>query len=337
MKREIWLDYVRAFACVLVTLGHLANSFIDAQIVTDTRFLAAFVQVIYHFHVYIFFFCSGYLFQARFCKTDAKLLWHKKAIRSLDFAVPYVVFSFVTYAIKIVLSSNVNTPVEESFFNTLLNHPINQMWYLYAAIFITFLTPVCRTKKSMLLVLALSIIGKGISMIPALRIHRLIGYLLQNEIWYVLGMLFFTRRNVVKNAYLAGLAIPFVILCYAELQFGISHPIGDFVMTLTGILASVGFFRMLSSARQKESIICHYLSKYMLQIYLLHTICAAGIRIVLIKMGITAILPHLVFGLVFSFVIPILMAYIAEKMVYLNFFFFPSKTWRMLRVRKSLS
>ena len=336
MNRESWLDYVRAFACVLVTLGHLANSFIDAQIVTDTRFLSAFVQVIYHFHVYIFFFCSGYLFQARFCMTDTRALWRKRVIRSIDFAIPYVVFSFVTYAIKIVMGSDVNTPVEEPFFDILLNHPINQMWYLYAAIFITLLTPVCRTKKSLFLMLALSIVGKVISMIPTFRVHRLIGYLLQNEIWYVLGMLFFAKKNVIKDAYLAFLSIPFVILCYAELQFKISHPIGDVTMTLTGVLATVGFFRMLSSVRPKEFAICHYLSKYMLQIYLLHTICAAGIRIILIKLGITAIFPHLIFGLIFSFIIPIFMAYIANKTVYLNFVFFPSKTWAAIRARNTL-
>jgi len=334
VNREIWLDYIRAFACALVTLGHLANSFIDAQIVTDTGFLSAFVQIIYHFHVYIFFFCSGYLFQAHSHQVDNKTIWRKKAARSLDFAVPYVVFSFITYAIKVMLGSNVNTPVEESFFSTLLNHPINQMWYLDAALFITILTPIIRTKKTMILVLLVSVVGKAVSMIPTLRVHRLVGYLLQNEIWYVLGMIFYIKKSAVKDVYLTALAIPFWILCYAELIFGVSYPLGDFLMTLTGIMASVGFFRMLSCKHPKKSAACYYISRYMLQIYLLHTICAAGIRIVLMKLGVTSILPHVLFGLVFSFAVPLFAAYIAEKTVYLNFFFFPSKTWKVLCAKK---
>ena len=129
--REIWLDYLRAFACILVTLGHLLMSFQDAHIIQQGKAVSLFVELIYCFHVHIFFFCSGYLFQSRTHKSLKEIRTYKIE-RSINYLILYVVFSGITYAIKLVFSSDVNTAVEYTFFDTLLKHPINQMWYLYA-------------------------------------------------------------------------------------------------------------------------------------------------------------------------------------------------------------
>ena len=74
----------------------------------------------------------------------------------------------------------------------------------------------------------------------------------------------------------------------------------------------------------------HYIAKYILQIYLLHSISAAGIRILLFNAGITHIRPHFVLGVVFSFVIPILCAMIAKRIPCLNIVFFPVQTVKIL-------
>jgi fucose 4-O-acetylase-like acetyltransferase len=39
MKREEWIDYARALACMLVALGHLVMSFEDANIVSGNFFV----------------------------------------------------------------------------------------------------------------------------------------------------------------------------------------------------------------------------------------------------------------------------------------------------------
>ena len=54
--REPWLDYLRAFACILVALGHLLMSFQDAHIIQKGWPASIFIELIYCFHVYIFFF-----------------------------------------------------------------------------------------------------------------------------------------------------------------------------------------------------------------------------------------------------------------------------------------
>ena len=77
MKRELWLDYSRAFACILVAVGHLLMSFKDAGIISENIFVDFLISFIYLFHVYVFFFCSGYLFQKSFEKQKTKKEYRK--------------------------------------------------------------------------------------------------------------------------------------------------------------------------------------------------------------------------------------------------------------------
>ena len=147
-EREVWVDYLRAFACVLVALGHLFMSFQESSI-RDTLFISYIVDTIYHFHVYIFFFCSGYLVQKSFQQhADCSQFVKYKLIRCLDFMIVYVLFSGVTFAIKLLMAGDVNTPVEYTFIETLVKHPINQMWYMYAISIITLCTPALKEQTA---------------------------------------------------------------------------------------------------------------------------------------------------------------------------------------------
>jgi len=126
------------------------------------------------------------------------------------------------------------------------------------------------------------------------------------------------------------LAFLFGMLSVLEYAYDISHVGLDTVLTFTGIVASAELFRLATRDKDKMTFIWKLLSKYMLQIYLLHTICAAGIRIILLKLGMTSFLIHFLMGTIFSFAIPIACALIAERIKGLNIVFFPSKTIREL-------
>ena len=63
-------------------------------------------------------------------------------------------------------------------------------------------------------------------------------------------------------------------------------------------------------------------------IFLMHTIFAAGLRSVLLKMGIDSAMIHFVGGLTISVVGPIIVAYIMKKTVFLEFFLYPDKFMR---------
>ena len=327
-NRESWLDYLRAFACILVTLGHLLMSFQDANLIQQGKAVSIFVELIYCFHVYIFFFCSGYLFQGKTHKSSKEIHTYKIE-RSINYLILYVVFSGATYAIKSVFSSDVNTDVEYTFFDTLLKYPISQMWYLYAiGVIYLFAYPI-QAKKTENVVVGIVLLIKVLAIWnPA--IHVPVNYLFQNMIWFVMGQVFAYRKIKLNKSISLTSAVLFVIIFVIRSVFIVGSDLLKVMLTFLGIVASAGVVICLTKNMATITGPLKYISKYMLQIYLLHTICASGIRIILLKAGITHIAPHFIFGIVFSFIIPIICAMVAERIKFLNFFFFPTKSIKCL-------
>lgn len=324
-KRKCWLDYLRAFACILVTIGHLLMSFQDANIIREELIVPTFIGFIYCFHVYIFF-CSGYLFQTNKPKTP----WVRME-KCVNFLLLYILFTGITYIMKTVFSSAVNSSIEHSFLETLLQYPINQMWYLYAMSIIFLFAKFIYSEKTAYTTLGIALIMKIISisgvawLIPVPFI-----YLFQNMIWFVVGQLFAYKQIVLKKGATVILSLLLFALFTYKIVYDLDSALLNEVLTLCGLGASIGVVYSLTSNRTVTAGMWKYLAKYMLQIYLLHTICAAGIRTVLFKFGISHVLPHMVMGLVFSFAVPILCAMIAERVWCLNIFFFPVKTIKKL-------
>lgn len=332
-KREIWLDYLRAFACILVSLGHLFMSFQESAI-KDSTLIACFVQTIYHFHVYIFFFCSGYLFQKSFTKyTVKRTYFSKKAVKCLDYIIVYILFSGVTYFIKAILSTDVNSPIEHTFLEVLLKNPINQMWYMYAIAIVTLCTPVIRTDRVCAIALLIALCLKIVICIPSCAeiIPIPLNFLFANQIWFLLGGIWEYKRVNLNKWRAISFAVFFFAMSVVEYAYDISHNALSAVLTFTGVVASAELFRWATKDKEKMSLIWKLISKYMLQIYLLHTICAAGIRIILLRLGIMNFIIHLVMGILFSFAVPIVCAAVAERTKILNIVFYPTKTVRKLK------
>lgn len=331
-EREIWLDYLRVFACILVSMGHLFMSFQEANI-KNSLLISYGIQVIYHFHVYIFFFCSGYLFQksAQLC-TQWLGYAKSKLIRCLDFLIVYILFSAITFGIKIVLSGDVNSPIEHTLLDTLLRYPINQMWYMYAICVITLCTPMPRAEWKLKIVIFVSIVLKGIMCIPACSkgIPVPLTYLFDNQIWYVMGMLWAYKRVVLKKWVTVVFTVIFIAVSSVEFFLNIENNFLDALLTFTGLAASAGWFCTIAANRKKVPLVWGAIAKYMLQIYLLHTIFAAGIRIILLRIGITSFWVHLPMGIIFSIVVPIVCGVVADRTQILNIVFYPSKTIKKL-------
>ena len=94
-----------------------------------------------------------------------------------------------------------------------------------------------------------------------------------------------------------------------------------------GILAcfAVILFCLYICKDNKPNSIMKFLSKYTMPVFLMHTIFAAPIRIILMKIGINNALVHIVLGLFISFAGPIIAAYIMGKIKYLDFLLYPTK------------
>ena len=101
-------------------------------------------------------------------------------------------------------------------------------------------------------------------------------------------------------------------------------------MQIFGILASIMFISLLQNIKLISRFLL-FINKYSLQIYLLHTIFTAGIRIILLRLSIHNWVLHVIIGTVCGIVFSVLTAIIASKVKFFNFFFFPTK---YLKLRK---
>ena len=68
-----------------------------------------------------------------------------------------------------------------------------------------------------------------------------------------------------------------------------------------------------------------FLAKYTMPIFLMHTLFAAPLRSILMKIGIENAVIHVVLGLGISFAGPIIAAWIMKKTKWLEFFLYPNK------------
>lgn len=79
-NREVWIDYIKVFACILVVLGHFFQSMVKASILPDNGLYQWFDTTIYYFQVPLFFICSGYLYQKYSC-VDSIGAWKNNVIK----------------------------------------------------------------------------------------------------------------------------------------------------------------------------------------------------------------------------------------------------------------
>lgn len=313
----IWIDNIKVIACVLVALGHFMQSMVSAELIENSGLCKWFVQTVYYFHVELFFICSGFLYQ-KYTVTSS-LSDHIRNIfkKFLNLGIPYFMFSIVTWLLKTVFSGSVNTEVGGLFYS-LFVHPLSPYWYLFALFFIYALTPTFRSEKCLVVWTLVMFLVK----IFINSNQYSVSIILENWIWFLLGMLICKidfQSIVMSIPKLIGIGSLLVfLLCSVGTYLG--HVDIEVVSFLLGALACYALLIMSIQLSTRRS----WLAPYTMGIYLMHTIFAAGIRSVLLKLGIVTPVIHIPAGLVVSFLGPCVAVQIMMR-TKLDFLIKPSK------------
>ena len=321
--REKWVDDVKVMACILVVLGHFFQSMTKANILAENDLYEWFNTTIYYFHVPLFFICSGYLYQ-NYSKVNSVGSWCKNmAKKALALGVPYATFTTATWVLKKVFSSSVNDQIG-GLCDTLLLHPTAPYWYLYALFFIFLVTPTFSSVKATVVGLIVALAAKALILTGGGYSVYAVSTVLSNEIWFVLGMSIYTFNVQLKGRKVQGtiLGLLFVILSVVVYAAGISGGAISFIM---GLLACVAVILMVTDFEEKLGRGMDFLAKYTMPIFLMHTLFAASLRSVLLKVGVTNAVAHVVLGLGISFAGPIIATWIMKKSKWLEFFLYPNK------------
>ena len=320
--REKWVDDVKVIACILVVLGHFFQSMTKANILPENNLYGWFNTTIYYFHVPLFFICSGYLYQ-KYGKVNSVGSWCKNvAKKALALGVPYATFTTATWVLKKVFSSSVNDQIG-GLGDTLFFHPTAPYWYLYALFFIFLVTPTFSSVKAAAVGLIVALAAKVLILTGGYSVYA-VSTVLSNEIWFVLGMSICAFNVQLKGRKVKGtiFGMLFIILSIVVYTVEIGSSVISFAM---GLLACVAVILMTAGFEEKFGRGMDFLAKYTMPIFLMHTLFAAPLRSILMKIGIENAVIHVVLGLVISFAGPIIAAWIMKKTKWLEFFLYPNK------------
>ena len=320
--REKWVDDVKVIACILVVLGHFFQSMTKANILSENDLYKWFNTTIYYFHVPLFFICSGYLYQ-KYSKVNSVGSWYRNVAKKvLALGVPYATFTTATWVLKKLFSSSVNDQIG-GLGETLFLHPTAPYWYLYALFFIFLVTPTFSGVKAAAVGMILALAAKVLILTGGYSVYA-VSTVLSNEIWFVLGMSICAFNVQLKGRKVQGIiyGLLFIILSIWVYKAGISGGLVSFVM---GLLACVAVIMMVAGFEEKFGRGIEFIAKYTMPIFLMHTLFAAPMRSVLIRIGIESAVIHVVLGLGICFAGPIIAAWIMKKTKWLEFFLYPNK------------
>lgn len=327
-KRIVWVDNIKIIAIALVVLGHLIQSFVKSGIVPGTSAIDCFIELIYCFHVPLFFICSGFLYQ-QYTKTDTFKAYSKNILKKfIALGIPYFVFSTITYFIKVFLEDSVNSQNETSLLGTLFVSPATPYWFLYALFLFFIINPIIKKKSDAIIRLSvcavLFIVFNFMSHINTPFLLTMVTYIFHHMIWFVAGMAvsYFDLTKKFKK-YQGVYFIVFLILgiiIYNCTDFFIHFKL------LLGVLACAGIIGFVGSLcdEKPQGKISKFLSKYTMPVFLMHTLAAAGIRVILFKLGIDNALIHIICGGAGTFILPVIAAMIMEK-IKLDILYNPTK------------
>lgn len=325
MERNVLVDRLKGYACFLVLFGHVIMG-IRLAGVSIPPFVWGMETFIWSFHVALFLFLSGVVYQLTGEWRGKNSKWRFVLHKLYNLGVPYIAFSALYVAIN-GLVGGANTGFALSDLLNIWKAPIAQYWFLYALFFlfciwtalsgvlknwqitlltalVGYLAPLCGVPLGGLEVVFYSALAFGVGTFADIkRIAKsptpikLLAAALHIAVGSILVML-----NAIKTA-------------------GVKE-----AMLLFGIYASIQLISMLQSCRPAARFL-DFVNRYSFPIYLLHTIFTAGVRIVLLRFGVGLWWLHILMGTVFGLVCPVVAAVIAKKVRFLNFFFFPSKVY----------
>lgn len=128
----------------------------------------------------------------------------------------------------------------------------------------------------------------------------------------------------IRGKKLHGVVIGLLFLgvSVAAYMADIQNPAVSFVL---GLMACAAVVLLVAAYEDKFGKAIRFLAEYTMPIFLMHTLFAAPMRAVLLKVGVTNAVVHVILGGGISFAGPIAAAWIMKKTKWLEFFLYPNK------------
>lgn len=330
-KRNQLVDMLKGYACFLVVFGHVIMGVRKSAVGTIPDIALPIEEFIWTFHVALFMFLSGYVYHLNGDWKSKETVGNFVKYKLFNLGVPYLIFSSVYILINSFMSSSVNNAFEITDILYLWKKPVAQYWFIFALFWLFVIFAISgKWLKNWQITLLLCIVEITIS-----TFHIRVGFLgtaLSMSLMFGLGasinsIEFSNMKWYTHIGMIIFHVISVVLLMQTVLD---SLWIGNQVEACIGIVGSIALISLLSYFKVIKNLLL-WICRFSFPIYLLHTIFTAGIRIVLLKVGVENYGIHVITGLVIGILIPYIVACITNKFKILDFFFYPSRTFRILK------
>lgn len=332
MERNISLDRLKGYACFLVVLGHVIRGARTGGI-SYPPFFAELESFIWSFHVALFLFASGCAYKI---SAEGKKPRSKRGFlisKAVNLGIPYIFFS-VLYIVINSLVGSVNTQSSLSEILFIWKTPVAQYWYLYALFFLLCIWTLLSGTMSSLQITIFTVISAYTAPLFGVNFGSF-GIVFYSALAFGAGSVFgikpFEKTQIPKTA---AVIAAHIILGFLLIRFSLNEKlfIKEFLMLL-GIYASILFVCTTEKLRVM-SLFFDFMSKYSFQIYLLHTVFTSAARIFLLRLGIVSPAAHLLCGCLCGIGFSYAAGAIAERTRILNFVFFPTKTFLLIKNKR---
>lgn len=314
-------DIAKGIGIVLVVLGHALRGLENAGI--SVPYYESLDQVIYSFHMPLFFVISGYFISKSVAKKPASTLIKSK-IHTLMY--PYLVWMLIQGFIEFAMSSYTNGNVELwRVFVVWL--PRAHFWFLYILMFFSAVYIVAAKfhSKSPILLFGLSLLLYFTHFDSDSNLYYLYLYIRENLIFFLLGALLPHFITKITQPQPAVSVMTSALLCVALQYIGLTvkpdfYPLTQMIDLLLALSTIALVFQLSSLLSQKGTPLWLKLGELSMPIYLAHIIFASGLRIVLVKLGIDDPSIHVLLGTLVGLVGPIALFYVSKTLRFNSLF-----------------
>ena len=327
-KRIEWIDIAKGIGIILVVLGHCLRD--DMRI--NSSFIDFLYQLIYSFHMGLFFSISGYLYGSKRKQNSKNYL--RMQLKKL--IIPWLVYSAIIYIIVMFVNfipqisnmlkgSSLELIELKDYFIDMFaaNNPYSfHLWYIYV-LFIVELLYFCynflfkNKYKNIILILICGLLSYKIT-------NSFSNLLLFNMIYYIIGVIYSKiKRNIKPYVIIFGVIYNSVFIIFYDYiqQFDILFIILKYIKIL--LSTPIIFLSILEISKIiKENKMLEYLGKNSYNVYLIHQpFCCGFLGLILtsvLDMNYISYIMIILICMVASFILPLILVYIVNKLKFKN-------------------
>lgn len=287
-NKILYISLIQSFAVILVVIGHSLNFQAEAM----PQWAILINNIIYSFHMPLFFVLSGFLL-AYSLKKREKSFFDFVFNKIKRLIIPYIVIATCAYLLKIIFFNKfAYSPAEASiqfYLHSLLypsENPNKYLWFL-PTLFLILIPSYffAKNKISAMILLLCSACLHFCCFCTNIKILSINSVCL-NTIYVAIGICLFMYKQTIfniikKNITTYVIAIFYLILFFIKYKLGIEQKINN-ISIVSFVIANLGIFLTFSifiKIEKTNTAIFEPISNYYYQIYLLSWFSQCLLRI----------------------------------------------------------